>query len=234
MSFKPKTEPYGIADGTTLVITSVNGGESATNVEAIGQDGSIVANEVCGEVANPSAQLAVKADVTKTAGAWKLGHVTTADTKSFALESIDINTSAGAAPTVSVSGKQVQASATDGCTYSVPALSLSPKHHAQILFSAFTLTGTGCHLTAANYKIAGTVNVVTKDAVPISFDIVQGKIEVSVTVKQCGTTEPTLSAGTGFSVTSPLALTNPDADYATYTATLTCYLAKDTPAAANS
>lgn len=232
MSFKAKTEPYGIADGTTLVITSVNGGESATNVEAIGQDGSIVANEVCGEISNPSAQLAVKAAVTKAAGAWKLGHVTTADSKSFALESIDINTTAGSAPTVAVAGKQVEDSATDGCTYSVPAFTLSPKHHAQILFSAFELGGTGCHLTAASYKISGTLNVVTKDAEPIAFDIVQGKIEVSVTVKQCGTTAPTLTAGTGFSVTSPLAMTNPDADYATFQATLTCYLSKDTPAAA--
>lgn len=227
MSFKPKTEPYGIADGTNIVITSTNGNETATNVTAMGEDGSIVANEVCGFVSAPSAELALKADITKAAGAWKLGHVTTADTKSYALGSITITTTAGGAPTISISGNQVEDGATEGCTYSVPAFSLSKKHHAQILFSAFSLSGTGCHLTGATYTISGTINVVTKDAVPIAFDIVEGKIEVAVTVKQCGSDAPTLTAGTDFEVTSPLASTNPDADYATYTATLTKYLAKD-------
>ena len=231
MSFKTKTEPYGIADGNILVVLDVNGGEQATNVEAIGEDGSIVANTVTGEVMNPSATLALKAALTKTLGAWKLGKVSTQGTKKFALETIDISTSAGSAPSISISGKQVQADATDGCMYSVPAFTLLAKHHAQILFSAFELSGTGCHLITANYHITGTINVVTKDNVPIAFDIVQGKIEVSVTIKQTGETAPTLTAGTDFQVTSPLAETNPDADYPTFSATLTCYLEKDAPAA---
>jgi len=231
MAFKIKTEPYGIADGNILVVLDVNGGEQATNVEAVGEDGSIVANTVTGELMNPSATLALKAALTKALGDWKLGAVTTSNTKKFALESIDISTSAGGAPSISISGKQVQGDATTGCTYSVPAFTLLTKHHAQILFSAFELAGTGCHLIAANYHITGTINLVTKDNEPIAFDIVQGKIEVSVTIKQCGSTAPTLTAGTDFQITSPLAETNPDADYPTFTATLTCYLEKDQPAA---
>ena len=71
----------------------------------------------------------------------------------------------------------------------------------------------------------------TKDGSVIGFDIVQGKIEVSVSIKQCGSAAPELTAGDGFQVTSPLAEANPDANYPTFSATLTKYLAKDAPAA---
>ena len=233
MSFKTKTEPYGIADGTAIVILSTTGGESATNTEAIGEDGSVVANTVTGVTSAPSAELALKADIENDDGDWNLGAVTTSNTKKFALESIRISTAAGSAPKISISGKQVQADAETGCIYPVPAFVLLKKHHAQILFSAFTLSGTGCHLISAEYVISGTINLVTKDNEVIGFDIIQGKIEVTITVKQCGTTAPTLAAGTGFQVTSPLAESNPDAEYPTFQATLTCYLEKDEPAEQN-
>ena len=231
MSFKTKTEPYGIADGTNIVVLDTQGGETAQNVEAVGEDGSVVANTVTETLLNPSATLALKAAITKALGDWKLGNVSTSDTKKFALEKIEITTTAGAAASIRISGKQVQSDATTGCTYSVPAFTLTTKHHAQILFSAFSLSGTGCHLTSATYTIEGTINLVTKDGSVIGFDIVQGKIEVSVSIKQCGSAAPELTAGDGFQVTSPLAETNPDADYPTFTATLTKYLAKDAPAA---
>lgn len=226
MSFKQKSEPYGIADGTALVIISTTGGETATNTEAIGEDGSIVANTVTGFVSAPTAELALKAALEKSAGYWKIGAVTTASSKKFALGSIRISTSAGGAPTISIGGNEVQATATTGCYYPVPAFKLTTKHHAQILFSAFRLAGAGCHLITAEYTISGTINIVTKDNEPIAFDVVQGKIEVSVSVKQTGQVAPELTAGDNFQVVSPLAETNPDAEYPTYSATLVRYLEK--------
>lgn len=226
MSFKTKTEPYGIADGTAIVVLSTNGGETAQNIEAIGEDGSIVANTVIGLLKNPSAELALKAAISKAAGAWKIGAVTTSDTKKFALASIRIATSAGGAPSISISGNQVQDDAATGCYYPVPAFALTTKHHAQILFSAFSLSGTGCHLVSAEYTISGTINVITKDGDPIGFDVVQGKIEVTVSIKQTGTTAPTLTAGSNFQIVSPLAESNPDAEYPTFSATLVQYLEK--------
>lgn len=226
MSFKTKTEPYGIADGTAIVVLSTTGGEAATNVEANGEDGSIVANTVGPTLMNPSAELALKAAISKAAGVWKIGAVTAADSKKFALASIRIATSAGGAPSISIAGNQVQDDAVTGCYYPVPAFTLTTKHHAQILFSAFSLSGTGCHLVSAEYTISGSINVITKDLVPIAFDVIQGKIEVSVTIKQTGTTAPTLAAGSDFQIVSPLAESNPDAEYPTFTATLVCYLGK--------
>jgi hypothetical protein len=226
MSFKTKTDPFGIADGTTIVALDVTGGESATNTEAAGEDGSIVANTVSSTLRNPSVTMALKAAISKTLGQWKIGNVTTENSKCFALGTIEITTGAGVAPGMSVSGNQVQDGAATGCYYPVPAFTLLAKHHAQILFSAFTLSGTGCHLITANYRISGKINLVTKDHEPIAFDVVEGKIEASITVKQTGSAAPELAAGTGFAITSPLAESNPDGDYPTYTATLTLYLEK--------
>ena len=234
MSFPTKKDVYGLVEANKTVIQSTTGGETATNVEAIGQDGSIVANSVIGQLANPSCEIQLLATLTKTAGAWKIGGVSTCESKKFALEKITISTNAGSAPQISVSGKQVHADASTGCYYPVPAFELTTKHHAQILFSAFSLAANdGNHLTSASYNIGGTVSVVTIDGDPIGFDVVQGKIEVSVSIKQCGGTTPTLTPGTGFEVTSPLASSNPDADYPTWTATLTKYLTKSDAAASN-
>lgn len=232
MSFKQKTDPYSIADGTSIVVLSTTGGEAATNVEVNGEDGSFVANTVGPTLMNPSIELALKAAISKALGDWKIGAVTTSDSKKFALASIRIATSAGSAPSISIAGNQVQDDAATGCYYPVPAFTLTAKHHAQILFSAFSLSGTGCHLVSAEYTISGTINIVTKDLVPVAFDVIKGKIEVSVTIKQTGTTAPTLTAGSDFQIVSPLAETNPDAEYPTFTATLVKYLAKSDAAAA--
>lgn len=225
MSFQAKTDVFGIAD-SSLVILETQGGETATNVEATGADGSVVANEVAGEVAAPSCTLQLKADVSKAAGAWKLGGVSVSDGKSFAMGEVRISTSGGGIPSISVSGVQVEDGAAEGCYYKVPEFSLSKAHHAQILFGAFTLSGTGCHLTAADYVIGCDVNVATVNALPVAFDVARGRIEAVVSIKQCGSVKPTLTAGDGWSVTSPLSSSNPDAEYPTYSATLTKYLAK--------
>jgi hypothetical protein len=226
MAFKTKTEPYGIADGTTLVVLSTTDGKTASNAEALGEDGSIVANTVYGETSAPTAELALKADWETDDGDIQLGAVTTSDNKKFALGGIHIRTAAGAAPTISIKGEQVQSDAASRCVYEVPGFSLTTKHHAQPLFGAFSLSGTGCHLQGADYDITGAIGKATKDGDCLTFDITQGKIEVSVSVKQTGTTAPTLAAGTGFQIVDPLAESNPDAEYPTFSAKLVKYLTK--------
>ena len=62
---------------------------------------------------------------------------------------------------------------------------------------------------------------------PVASDVTEGRIEASITVTQTGNVVPTLTPGSGWYVTSPLACTNPDANYPTYSATLTKYLQKD-------
>lgn len=223
MAFLAKTDYFGLA-GTALECTASNDGASASVAEAKGADGSVVAHEVYGEALAPSCDYLLKADWTSAAGAVKLGSVKATDGKSVALSTVSINTSAGSAPTVAASGEQVEDGATDGCLYEVPEFSLPKTHHAHILFSAFTLSGEGCHLAAANYTASAGVTKATKDGAVLAHDVGEGKIEAAVTIVQTGAAAPSLDAGEGWSITSPLAMTNPDADYPTYSATLTRYL----------
>lgn len=48
-----------------------------------------------------------------------------------------------------------------------------------------------------------------------------GALTVNVTVVQTGNTKPTITAGSDWVVSSPATCSNPDADYPSWTATLT-------------
>jgi hypothetical protein len=96
-----------------------------------------------------------------------------------------------------------------------------------VLLSAFEYGGTGCFLTDASYTIQANIGKATVDGEPVASDVTEGMIEASLTFTQTGSAEPTLTAGSEWQVTSPLACTNPDANYPTWTATLTKYLQKD-------
>ena len=91
---------------------------------------------------------------------------------------------------------------------------------------AFSFAG-DAHLTTTNYTFSANITKAEKDGVCLAHDVNEGKIECSLDLIQTGSTAPTLSAGDGWVVTSPLACDNPDADWPTWSATLTKYLAKD-------
>lgn len=231
MAFLSKTDYFSLA-GSTLVCVSNSDGKTASVAEAKDQDGTIIASTVYGQTAAPSNSYVVKGTVTSTTTPIVLGGVTAVDGTSYVLGSFSINTSAGSPATVEASGEQVETSATTNCSYTVPTYSLAATHHAQILFGAFTLAGTGCYLQSANYTASVAITKATKEGECLAHDVSEGKIEAQITVNQTGTTAPTVTAGSGWTVTAPLACTNPDADYPSWTCTLTCYLEKDTPATA--
>ena len=230
MAFKTKTDPFEIVgELTTIVCKSTSDGNSASVAEARDENGTIVAQEVFGENMSPSADYAITGSYTAAAGDIKLGEVTTYKTKRVVLTNLTINTSAGGEPTISASGEQVEDSSSGTCPalYSIPAFSLGPCHHAKTLFSAFTLTGTGCHVTSANYTASCENGKATVEGEVVAHGVYGAKIECQVEIVQTGSTAPTLTAGTGWTITSPLAETNPDADYPTFSATLTKVLEKD-------
>lgn len=227
MAFLTKTDFYSLA-GNSLVCVSDSDGATASVAEATDSEGTIVASTVFGETSAPSNSYVVKGTVSSTTTPVVLGKVTTVGGKSFVLGSFSINTSAGSPATVEASGEQVEANATTNCSYTLPAFSLPVTHHAHILFGAFTVGGTGCHLQSANYTGSVTITKATKEGDCLAHDVSEGKIEAQISINQTGSTEPTLTAGTGWTVTAPLACDNPDADYPSWSATLTYYLAKDT------
>jgi len=128
--FITKTDYFGISDVSSLVCTSNGDGRSAQTAEAVGQDGSVVAYNVYGETISPTNDYVIKGNVTKAAGDIKLGQINEVGEIYVCLNNVQIGTQAGSAPTFSASGEQVEVSSSNNCMYSIPAFSLSKKHHA--------------------------------------------------------------------------------------------------------
>lgn len=177
-----------------------------------------------------------KAAITKEDGDVKLGQITESEfttpggeaiSVSICLNSLNINTAAGSAPAIDASGESVEDKAESKCAFPVPGFTLPKQHHAFILWNAFTLTGSGCCLKTANYSLGCGISKAEKDGICLTHDVVEGRIDCAVEVLQTGPAEPTLVPGDGWIVTSQLTQTNPDADYPTWSATLTMYLSKE-------
>ena len=225
MAFQEKTDYFGLAtESGGIVLTSSTENKSATVIQAHDEKGDVVAQEIVGETSAPSCTYVVKADATLTGQ--KLGSAS----GGYVVSSISISTGAGTPPSITVTGEAVPSSSHTDCYYDTPACTVKVCHHAQTLFSAFTLSGDGCYLTSANYTISGSLTKATKDGETIAYDIADGKIEAQVEIVQTGATEPTFEAGTEFTITSPLTKSEGDAAYPTWTATVTKNLTHHTGA----
>lgn len=222
MSFQNKQDYFDLEDAS-ISCTASNDGKTAQTVEAMNEVGSIIAREVFGERCSPNCEYKIKSTVTKTI---HIGDVNAFSGKKYMLGKVDIKTTAGGEPTIAASGEQVEDDAVTCCYYSVQLSGLSPKRHAQCLFNAYELSGTGCHVTAANYSVGGNIGIATKDGEAMASDVTEGKIECQLDIVQTSNTIPTIVTGTGWQITAPLAKTSPDASYTTYSCTLTKSLSK--------
>lgn len=235
MAFNTVTDFYGLADGTMLACKASNENAGAQLVEAPMNDrGDIPAHEVLETVRNPSCDYEMLAAWARgaetTPNPVQLGGLSQLDGKAFVLSNLTISTGAGSAPSISASGGQVNDGAAEGDVYDIPAFSVAFKHTAQILWGAFTVGGTGCHLTQANYTASVTLSRGTVNGSTVSHDVQAGRITAAITISQVGDTAPTLTPETGWSVTSPLTKNKSDAQYPVWTAALTKYLTKKIPA----
>ena len=234
MAFNTVVDYFSLADGTMLACKASNDNASAQVVEAPPNDkGDIPAQEVLATLLSPGndyemlAAWARGAEVTPDPV--QLGGLTAIDTKAFILTQLNINTSGGNPPAISASGVQVKDGAAEGDVYELPAFSVPFEHRALILWSAFAVSGTGCYLTQANYAASVQPSRGTVNGSPVSHDVAQGRIVVNITISQIGDTEPTLTPGTGWKITSPLTKSKGDAQYPTWTAALTKLLTKKIP-----
>lgn len=216
MAFQEKTDYFGLAtESGGIVLTSSTENKSATVIQAHDEKGDVVAQEIVGETSAPSCTYVVKSDATITGQ--KLGFAS----GGYVVSSISITTGAGTPPSITVTGEAVPSSSHTDCYYDTPACTVEVCHHAQTLFSAFTLSGDGCYLTSANYTISGSLTKATKDGETVAYDIADGKIEAQVEIVQTGAASPSFAAGNDFAITSPLTKTDGDAAYPTWTATVT-------------
>ena len=224
MAFKNKIDIYGLSSVNGLEIGSVTENRTSQIVEAQGEDGFVVANQVFGEVTAPACEYIVKGR-NISLGNITLGGIHVADGKSYCLTNVGITTGAGQTPTVNASGSQIEDQATSACTAVLSGISFSGLHHAQT-FGAFNISGDGAHLTNSSLDAACTLNTVSKDGVIIAHDITDGRMTVTGTIQVSDASYgvPTLSAATGWIITAPLSETNPDSNYPTYNFTLVKYL----------
>lgn len=233
MAFISKPDYFGLATSvsTSLTLKSSTLNKTASVAEATDEKGDVVAEEVFGDVASPSVTYELKADL--DLDDITLGSITTVDSKPYVLSSVSFSTAPATVPEVQCSGEQVEAGATtaNSTTIELPSISLKKWHDAQILGEAFSLSGTGCYLNGCNYTVSCDVTKATVDGVIVAHDVENGRIEVQVTIVQSGSTAPTVTAASGWVVTSPLTTDNPDEDYPSWTCTVTKYLTSVHPSA---
>lgn len=217
MAFQTKTDFCGLAAiDTNILVRDDAENASQEKYQPTGQKGQFCDLEVYGEDQAPTNTYAIKGDLDIDDGDIKIGGLTVIGegtaAKKYALESFEIGTSGGTPPTLSATSQLVEsdADAKTACYAEVPAFKLSKRHHAQILFGAFTLEGEKCELTACNATVGGTIGKDKLVGVPIGSDLNSVAITVSGTVLQIGDTAPTITPAEGWKLTQKPTPTNPE------------------------
>lgn len=208
---------------TGLRIKSSQDGATGQEAEASNEYGDTVAHDEYGQVLAPSCEYAVIDDVDLSDIA--LGKIVTKSvggvSKKFMITQVQINTSAGGAPTVSVSGVEVDSAAVDRRTYELPG-TLSPRHKSQDPFGALTADA---KFTQINSTAAVDAHVQTVTGAPVFADASHCVLTVQATMTDhTGSASITAATNGGFEITAPEAMSNPDSGYIERTATLTKYL----------
>ena len=217
MAFAVKTDFGGLSSvSNNILVRDDAENSSQEKYQPTGQKGQFCDLEVYGEDQSPSNNYAIKGDLDLPAGAIKIANIVTvgtgADAKKYALESFEIGTSGGSAPTLSATSQLVE-SDVDAAKMpyaEVPAFKLRKRHHAQILFDAFTLAGEKCELTTCRARIGGTIGKDKLAGDIIGSDVNSVSLVVSGTILQVGPTAPTLTAAAGWKVTQRPTCTNPE------------------------
>lgn len=233
--FITKTDPFAISGtGKYLSLVGVADNKSASMAEARNENGDTVAWHMYGVQYAPTYEYRVSGSGSLAIPVLGKAVTTTmADGTSVKLIPTNwtLNTTAGGETTFSLTAESVPSGVTAICPFQIDcgSVTVGPCQHAKILFSCATLGGTGCYLQSANYSGSCTLGRATKDGDTIAAGVAGGRITAALTIIQTGSAVPTLTAGSGWDITAPLSCTNPDADYPTWTATLTKYLAAAEP-----
>ena len=209
---------------------SYQDGKTSSVAECPNEYGDTVAHDVYSELLNPSVEYAVKAAIAKTTTLCTLGSIHTigegSAAKKIMLTSCTISTSANNPPTVTLSGVEVEATATAKRTYDVK-IDLIPRSKAQDVAGAFTASS---KFTQINTTFSVDPHVQTVAGTPVASDASHGKCEVAATMTDGdGTGTITAATAGGFTVTAVPNESDPDANYITRSATATKFLTGTEP-----
>lgn len=236
MSWDAKQDYCGLAVANKIAIKSSTMNKSGQYLEKPGQHGAIAATKAFGIVAAPSCEYTILADHSFGDSAIKLGGIVSIDSKKFALASIHYENGADQEPALSATAQQVEdaATAANSNYFAVPGFSVSTDECAAILMAAFTFSGADCELVKCSLDASCNVKPHTVNGDPVASDVTMGHVQIQIEIAQYGTADPTLTAASGWDVSSPLTCTDPDADFPSWTATLSKPLDKTCVASSNS
>ena len=226
--FSAPVEYFGQGSSTVIDLkSSTENRDYAVKQTATDERGDIVARDLAGERISPSAVYNVKAagDLSLV-----LGRVNTVETMAVVLLGCEISTGAATPPEVTLSGESIQSGGAESSTVTLPEITLSPRHKAQILAGAFTLNGTGCNLTSCSLSVRANITRATVSGDTVAHDVSGAEIVVSGTVQQTGETAPTIAAANGWELTTPKSKANPDEGYIEWTFEATKAAASTEPA----
>ena len=213
--FSAPVEYFGQGLSTVIGLkSSTENRDYAVKVTATDERGDIVARDLAGERISPSAVYNVIA-----AGELSLvlGSVNTVETMAVVLLGCEISTGAATPPEVTLSGESIQSGGAASSTITLPAIALSPRHKAQILAGAFTLTGAGCNLTSCSLSARANITRATVEGETVAHDVSGCEMVVTGTIIQIGAAAPTIEAGDGWTLTTPKSKANPDEGYIEWT-----------------
>ena len=213
-----------------LEAKSSKDGKTSSLAEAHNDCGDTVAHDVYGELLNPSVEYVVKTAITKSTTLVTLGSIHTVGTKKVMLTSCVVTTSANNPPTVTLSGVEVEATATAKRTYPVK-IDLLPRSKAQDVAGAFTASSKFTQITTT---FSVDPHVQTVGGTPVASDASHGKIEVAATMTDGdGTGSITAATAGGFTLTTVPSEDAPDAGYITRSATATKFLTGEEASTSN-
>lgn len=225
MAFATKTDWIGLASDT-LKLKSNGDGASNGNLEIVGTNGNIVANETYGHIKAPTCEYVIcgTEDINFDIG---VSHSTAYPT--YVLQSYSVSTGAGQEPTFSAAAVQIEEDSTRTfCIYTPSIIKLSPARHASD-FGAVTgyVESGSLVLQTGNYSVGAEISPSTINGDPVASDAVKGKETVVLTYwTNSDTTPPTVTADDehGWRMSSDWACTGADSSMFSWTATFERYL----------
>lgn len=206
--------------GDKMVITGSQDGKSNQVAEAQNANGDVIARDVYNIKLSPSADYLIKGAISTLPKLGTVTEVTVDGSKvKVMLTSIIINTSNSALPTFSMSGTQVESSAATKRNYNLGTVDIKARAMAQDILKALSVTNADLNSASFNFSVNPVLGE-TADGVCAS-DVQKGVCECSFTFVQTGSTAPTFTAASGFTITAVPTATRNDGSYVEWTVTVT-------------
>lgn len=210
--FNAATDIFSLGDA--FAVKGANLNKSCSTAECKNYLGDVTHRDQHSERIAPTAEYELLEEITEIDF---LGKVIEIGGKTVAIESVSVNTAVGSAPTISVTGKQIEDGGTAKRTYECPAVKVTPRHRAQDITGDLGET-TPATLTSASFTFSVDITTAENKGEISASDCSNGRYEASYTHTVGDGSEVTAPAVSGSKVVSaPVSKNMPENGYVEYT-----------------